>query len=210
MTLLGWQIIEVSGAQLYSTSFVHCIVCSPCQVKSVSITIYPPFTLLHRPPSLLPPSNHHSIVHIHAFLLSFFPFFSISPPLTKLPQPPDRVPGSRKLPLRQKSERNQFSYFNHLFYLHPSLNPHTHLENYVALLWKEATDCISLLLIKLEIGPWFSLKVRKLYSVKQADEGEYTHDFSRRKICIRVKWDESGKMMPQKEQVWEFAASFAN
>ena len=32
------KIILASGAQFYNTSFVHCIVCSPPQVKSLSVT----------------------------------------------------------------------------------------------------------------------------------------------------------------------------
>ena len=36
------KITQVSGAQFYNTSPVHCIVCLPPQVKSRSITIYPP------------------------------------------------------------------------------------------------------------------------------------------------------------------------
>ena len=46
MTLVN-KIIQVSGAQLYNTSSVHCVVCSPPQVRLLSITIYLPYTLLH-------------------------------------------------------------------------------------------------------------------------------------------------------------------
>ena len=41
------KIIQVSGAQFYNTSSVHCIVCSSPQVKSPSFNIYPSYTLLH-------------------------------------------------------------------------------------------------------------------------------------------------------------------
>ena len=41
VTLIN-KIIQVLGVQFYSTSSVHCIVCSPPQVKSPSTTIYPP------------------------------------------------------------------------------------------------------------------------------------------------------------------------
>ena len=42
MTMFN-KIIQISGAQFHSpSSVVHCIVCSPPQVKSPSITIYPP------------------------------------------------------------------------------------------------------------------------------------------------------------------------
>ncbi|KAF6125190.1 hypothetical protein HJG60_009715 [Phyllostomus discolor] len=36
------KMIQVSGAQFHSTSSVHCVVCSPPQVRSPSITIHPP------------------------------------------------------------------------------------------------------------------------------------------------------------------------
>ena len=38
------KIIQVSSIQFYNTSSVHCVVCSPPQVTSPSITIYPPLT----------------------------------------------------------------------------------------------------------------------------------------------------------------------
>ena len=41
------KIIQVSGAQFYNMSSLHCIVCSPSQVKSLPITIYTPYFLLH-------------------------------------------------------------------------------------------------------------------------------------------------------------------
>ena len=47
---LANKIIQASGAQFYNTSSVYCAVCSPSQVKSPSITIYPPIpfsTSLH-------------------------------------------------------------------------------------------------------------------------------------------------------------------
>ena len=47
------KIVSVSGVQFYNTSSVHCIVCSPPQVKSPPITIHPLSTLFplpHPPP----------------------------------------------------------------------------------------------------------------------------------------------------------------
>ena len=38
---LANKIIQVSGAQFHNTSSVHCMACSPPQVKSPSVTIYP-------------------------------------------------------------------------------------------------------------------------------------------------------------------------
>ena len=43
------KILQVSSAQFYDTSSVHCTVCSPLHVKSSSITVYPPSTLLQLP-----------------------------------------------------------------------------------------------------------------------------------------------------------------
>ena len=37
------KIIQVSGVQFDNTSSAHCVVCSPPQVKSPSVTIYPIF-----------------------------------------------------------------------------------------------------------------------------------------------------------------------
>ena len=48
------KIIQVSGAQFHNTSFVHWTVCSPPQVKSPSITIYPPYILFYLPLPHLP------------------------------------------------------------------------------------------------------------------------------------------------------------
>ena len=72
----------VSGAQFYDTSSVYCIVCSSPQVKSPSITIYPPYTLFC-PPTPFPSGNHHTFVCIYkgffclfVFLLNPFTFFT--------------------------------------------------------------------------------------------------------------------------------------
>ena len=42
MTLVS-KIMQVSGAEFHSTSSIYCIVCSPPQINSPSITIYPPY-----------------------------------------------------------------------------------------------------------------------------------------------------------------------
>ena len=49
------------------TSSVHCIVCSPPQVESPSITIYPPIPSSF--PLLLTPCDHHIVVHVHECFL---------------------------------------------------------------------------------------------------------------------------------------------
>ena len=64
------KIKEASGAQFHNTSPVHCIVCLPPQVKSPSIIIYP-FTLNFPLPA--PTSSHHTVVHVHDFLLFSIP-----------------------------------------------------------------------------------------------------------------------------------------
>ena len=53
------KILQVSSAQFYNTSSVHSMVYSPPSVKSPSITIYPPFTLLHLPPLPSPGQSPH-------------------------------------------------------------------------------------------------------------------------------------------------------
>ena len=57
------EIIQVSGAQFCNTLSVHCVVCSPPQVRSPSVTIYSPSPPLP-PPSPLP-GNHHTVVCVH-------------------------------------------------------------------------------------------------------------------------------------------------
>ena len=56
------NIVQISGAEFHSTSSVHCIVCSPPQVKSPSIIIYPhlPFSIYPQPPPI--PRNHYTLV----------------------------------------------------------------------------------------------------------------------------------------------------
>nr|KAF6374287.1 hypothetical protein mPipKuh1_009510 [Pipistrellus kuhlii] len=71
LTLVN-KITWVSGAQLHSTSSVHCVVCSPLQVKSLSITTYCPITLIHLP---FAPNNHHTIVLSMRVLSLLFLFF---------------------------------------------------------------------------------------------------------------------------------------
>ena len=51
-------------------SSVHCIVCSPPHVKSLSITIYSSITLLYLTPSTFPSGNHITVVCAHE--VSFF------------------------------------------------------------------------------------------------------------------------------------------
>ena len=68
------KIIQVSGAQSHNTSRAHCIVCSPPQVKFLSVTIYLPYTLLRSPPLPIPSGGHHTVVSVHEFFLSFFLF----------------------------------------------------------------------------------------------------------------------------------------
>ena len=77
-------IIQVSAAQFYSTSSVHCTVCSSPPVKSPSITIYPP--------SPLP----LAIITLLSMSMSFFSFFSFlfnpsSPPNSPSLPPPTAV-----------------------------------------------------------------------------------------------------------------------
>ena len=65
------KIIQVSDAQFYNTSAVHCIVCSPPEVMSLSITTDPPI------PSSAYPHPHpgyyyyHTMVHVPEFSFSF-------------------------------------------------------------------------------------------------------------------------------------------
>ena len=81
------KIIQVSGAWFYNTSSVHWLVCSPSQVRSLPITIYPPCVLLYllSPPSpqqfklekshpFLPPpppasGNHQSVLCVYELVL---------------------------------------------------------------------------------------------------------------------------------------------
>ena len=64
---------QVSGAQFYNTPSGQCVVCSPPQGRSPSITIYPPYTFFYL---LLPflSGNHHTIACVYEFcLFCFFP-----------------------------------------------------------------------------------------------------------------------------------------
>ena len=76
MTLAN-KIIQVSGAQFYNISNVHCTVCSPPQVTSLPSPL-PPDTLLHRPSPHLPQQSPHccSCPWVFSFLLNPF-----TPPL---------------------------------------------------------------------------------------------------------------------------------
>ena len=75
-------IIQSSGAHVYNTSSVRCVVCSPPHIRSPSITIYPHFTLFH----LLPPTPAAitTLVSVHEFFLSYSFLLNSSPP-TKPP-----------------------------------------------------------------------------------------------------------------------------
>ena len=53
------KIIQVSGAQFHNTSSVPCIVCSPPQLTSPSITFYPHYTLFHHLPPPFPSNPTH-------------------------------------------------------------------------------------------------------------------------------------------------------
>ena len=55
------KIMLVSGTHFYNTPSVYCTVCSPPQVKSPSITIYPPFTLSYLPPHPFPSGDQHTV-----------------------------------------------------------------------------------------------------------------------------------------------------
>ena len=59
--------MQVSSAQFFNTSSVHCIMCSLPQVKSSSITIYSSYNLPHLP-------HHHIDVPVREFF-GFFFFF---------------------------------------------------------------------------------------------------------------------------------------
>ena len=56
------KIMQVSGAQFYNTSCVHCIMCSPPQVRSLSA--------LSPTASSTSPSNHRTMARVHEFFLS--------------------------------------------------------------------------------------------------------------------------------------------
>ena len=84
------KIIQVSGVQFYNTSFVHCIVCLPPQLK-FPITVCPllsaPFYILLRPFPC--GSNHHIVVCVYEVLFfsclipsPFSPSTSSTPALT--------------------------------------------------------------------------------------------------------------------------------
>ena len=83
LNLLGWQwliklLIKLSGVQFYNTSSAYCIVCSPPQLTSPSIPIYPPIassTSL----TAFPSGNHHPVVSAVSFCLIPSPV-SPSPP----------------------------------------------------------------------------------------------------------------------------------
>ena len=62
---------HISGAQFCNTLSVHCIVCSPNQVKFLSITVYSPYTLLH----LLPSPLSWAITTLLSGSISFFSLF---------------------------------------------------------------------------------------------------------------------------------------
>ena len=80
---LGNKIIQVSGAKFYPTSSVHHTVCSPPQVKSPSITLYPSIPS-STSPHLPPPSNHYTLVCVHE---GFFYYFLFNPSSPTTPSP---------------------------------------------------------------------------------------------------------------------------
>ena len=88
LNLLGWHwLIKLYSLQVYlfyntHTSSVHCIVWSPPQVRSPSVTSYPPFTLSYLLPPLSPPGNHCAVVCLWGFLFFFLNLFTflILPP----------------------------------------------------------------------------------------------------------------------------------
>ena len=61
------KIIPVSGVQFPDTLSVHCIVHSPPQARSLSITIHLPYTLLH----LFPPPRYKIVTVSYSLLTSF-------------------------------------------------------------------------------------------------------------------------------------------
>ena len=67
----------VLGAQFCNISSVHCIVCLPLQVKSLSITIYLPYTFPQL--LLLTSGNPHTVVCVHEFFFFFAQSFYSSP-----------------------------------------------------------------------------------------------------------------------------------
>ena len=82
------KIIQVLGAQFYSTSSVHCIVHFPPQVISVHHHLSP-YSLVYLPLPLLR-SNHHIVVCVYEYFLYFFYFAqSLQPP--PRPPPPDSL-----------------------------------------------------------------------------------------------------------------------
>ena len=82
------KIIQVLGAQFYSTSSVHCIVHFPPQVISVHHHLSP-YSLVYLPLPLLH-SNHHIVVCVYEYFLHFFYFAqSLQPP--PRPPPPDSL-----------------------------------------------------------------------------------------------------------------------
>ena len=103
MTLVN-KIIQVSGVPFYNTKSLYCIVCSPPQIMSPSITIYPPYTLFYLPPSPLSPIsslsfrysslnnpyNHCELVFKYMLLimlLQLSQYFPLCPPPLSIPCP---------------------------------------------------------------------------------------------------------------------------
>ena len=73
----------IPGVQFYNTSSVYCIVCSPSQVESSSITIYSPFTLFYFPNPSFP-----LVITILLWVSRSFFFFNSFISFTQLPQRP--------------------------------------------------------------------------------------------------------------------------
>ena len=75
------KIIQVSGAQFYNTSSVHCTVCSPLPPHPKSSLCPSPFSAPHLPPTpcFASPGKCHTAVHNPGFFLYFLLNPSITP-----------------------------------------------------------------------------------------------------------------------------------
>ena len=95
---LGNKIIQVSGAQFYNTSFVHCIMHSPPKVKSLFIIIYPciyphmPFSTYSAPFSM-------AITTLLSISMSFLPLFFLFCSIPLFPQGPQPLTAVSLLPI---------------------------------------------------------------------------------------------------------------
>ena len=69
------EITQVSCAEFFNTASVHCIVCSPAQVKSPSITTLSRYTLLHLPSPHPRPAAITTLLSIVVCVYEFFLFY---------------------------------------------------------------------------------------------------------------------------------------